>query len=172
MTTRAALLALCLLACGGGERSSGPAIGNAQTAPAAPLTSAKLVGVWERPVGAGEMQRMRLFPSGVFAFQHVGNHLPIARSVGTWSFREGWLGLKIEGTEPDSAVFPFAWLLEATLAGDRLRLHADTLADEKTTTWTRVAEPYGNGPGVEQRAASDERDWTELLKRAESKPRF
>ncbi len=142
MRLRASLLALCLLAsCGGADHTSTAPIGNAQATPAAPLAAGDLVGVWERDVGAGEKQRLRLFRSGVLGFQHAGPDLPLSRSVGTWTLHESWLGLKIEGTEPDSEVFPLPWLLEVTLAGDRLRLHADSLVEEKTTTWTRVAAP-------------------------------
>lgn len=176
MRSRATLQALCILAwvtgCSGADRATTTPIGNTQAASEAPPASADLVGVWMRSVGAGETQYLRLFRSGVLGFQHVGRDLPISRSVGTWTLSESWLGLKIEGDEPNTEVFPLPWLLEVTLAGDRLRLHADTKAAAATTTWTRVAEPYGSTSGVEQRAASDEQSWTELLKRAESAPRF
>lgn len=40
-------------------------------------------------------------------------------------------------------------------------------ATGQRSTWTATQNPYGAGPGAEDRAAKDEQDWTSLVTRAE-----
>jgi hypothetical protein len=154
-------LAMSLAACS--NHPAAPPVSSSAPAAARADDHAEIAGVWTRRLDNGEDYQLKLFASGIVAFQHYGK-LPISRSYGHWTYASGHLAFAIAASEPDGHTFPLPIQVAAEVAagGHTLILTGGTERSE----WQLVTAPYGPDPGGAERATRDERDWIYSVQRA------
>ncbi len=132
--------------------------------PPASVTRDALVGTWRHQLPNHEQYELVLFDSGIVAFIHANEKLPISRSFGRWSFDDGTLDLRIVGTEGgEGAEFPLANRLYVQRVAGTLSFEFEGAR----TTWS-AHDRYGAArDGADDRRAKDERDWAQSVERAE-----
>jgi hypothetical protein len=131
--------------------------------PPVPVTRDALIGSWELERPNDEMYLLTLFDSGIVAFIHAGEKLPISRAFGRWSFDEGTLDLLIVRAEPDGTEFPLANRIIVMRDGTKLAFDVEG----EPTRWA-PKDRYGAArEGASERAANDERSWTMQVEAAE-----
>lgn len=131
--------------------------------PPVPITRDALVGTWELERPGDEVFNLMLFDSGIVAFIHANEKLPISLSFGRWSFDEGTLDLHIVGTQPEEQTFPLANRIIVMRDGTKLAFDLDGTP----TRWS-PKDRYGAArDGAAERAANDERSWASQVEAAE-----
>lgn len=131
--------------------------------PPVPVTRDALLGSWSLDRANDETYLLTLFDSGIVAFIHAGEKLPISLAYGRWSFDEGTLDLHIVGNEPEEREFPLANRIIVMRDGTKLAFDVDG-----TPTRWASHDRYGAArEGASERAANDERSWTTRVEAAE-----
>lgn len=132
--------------------------------PPVPVTRDALVGSWQYELPNHETYLLMLFDSGIAAFIHAGEKLPISEAYGRWSFDEGTLDLHMVGGGPDAAEeFPLANRIIVMKDGAKLAFDLGGAP----TRWS-PHDRYGAArEGAAERAANDEKSWTTQVEAAE-----
>jgi hypothetical protein len=129
--------------------------------PPQPVTRDALVGTWRHDRPNKEIYEIMLFESGIVAFIHAGEKLPIGNAFGRWSFDEGTLDLHMLG--PDEVTFPLANRLIVQFVDGKLAF--DIMGER--TTWSPHDRYGASRDGAEDRRANDERGWAWQVEQAE-----
>jgi hypothetical protein len=135
--------------------------------PPVPVTRDVLVGTWSHELPNHEAYELMLFDSGIAAFIHEGEKLPISKSFGRWSFEEGTLDLHMVGGGPTATEFPLSNRIIVMRDGSKLVFDVDGAS----THWA-PKDRYGIArDGAADRAATDENSWKTQVEAAEQSTR-